>query len=407
MAYILGLMCGTSADGVSGALVEWPAGPPGTPPPAPPSELVLHVTHPFAPALRQRLLRLYPPGRFSAEELLSAELEVSRAIASTATALLDQAGVRPDEVRLLAFQGPILFYRPPASDAAAGVVVGAAPGEPGATDGAGAYELGDAAVVAALTGVPAANRLRSNDMAVGGRGAPLTAWFDWWQLGHPSKGRIVENIGGIANVTVLPPGAPADRVMAFDVGPGNMVIDAVVRHLTEGAETFDRDGQRASRGRLHAGLLEELQAHPYLHRPPPKTTGREEFGQPYVEAVLQRASSLGVSGDDLVATVTELTASATDQALRRFVLPGGRFDELVLAGGGAYNPALVGAIRRRLGGLLEVTPIDALGLPADAREAVAWAVMAAVSLLHGQTATLPAVTGAARPARLGALTWPA
>lgn len=389
MTFVLGMMCGTSADGVSAALIEWPDQGAARPP----LNLAAHGTFPFSAQVRASVFRLYPPQRFAAEELLDARIAVSEAIAGAGRALLQQAGLTPESVRLAVFQGPVIFYRHPEAAARAG-------------QAAGVLELADPARVAAQLGVPAVSHLRDNDMAHGGRGAPLSAWFDWWYLRDDRAGRVVENIGGIANMTILYPGAGPEDVVAFDVGPGNMVIDAVVRRLTSGQEHYDRDGVRARRGHVHAGLLDRLLIHPYFRRPPPKTAGREEFGDPYVDEVFREAGGLGVSGDDLVATVTALTAATTERALRQWIAPGGPVHELVLTGGGARNPTLVDEIRRRVAPVA-LRRVDEFGLPAEAREAVAWAVMGAMSVLAGQPVTLPSVTGARGAVRLGSLTWPA
>jgi anhydro-N-acetylmuramic acid kinase len=215
-------------------------------------------------------------------------------------------------------------------------------GEPIATRST--LAIGQSAVIAERTGIITVGDLRVRDVAAGGHGAPLVAYFDWAQLRHPARARAMQNLGGIANVTFVPPRAKLDDVVAFDTGPGNMVIDALVYTLSDHRETFDRDGARAARGRVREDVLAWCLSDPYFELQPPKTTGRERFGRQYARRLAERFA--GVPPDDLVATATAFTAESVAHAYRTFI--GRRIDEVILAGGGARNPTLVAMLRERL-----------------------------------------------------------
>jgi anhydro-N-acetylmuramic acid kinase len=240
------------------------------------------------------------------------------------------------------------------------------------------------------------------DVAAGGHGAPLVPWVDQVLFSQPDRHRVLQNLGGIGNVSWLPPRGSGDAVIAFDTGPGNALIDAVVETATGGRLTYDVDGKLAARGEVDERLLAELQAHPFFAASPPKSTGRETFGRPFVA---QLVAQLEPEGDDdwlsLVATLTELTAWSVADAYRRWLLPRG-VDEVVVSGGGARNPALM----RRIGELLAPLSVrdgSVLGLDPEAKEAVAFAVLAWAHL-KGIPANIPAATGARGPRVLGCYT---
>jgi anhydro-N-acetylmuramic acid kinase len=241
-------------------------------------------------------------------------------------------------------------------------------------------------------------------MAAGGQGAPLVPFADWALFGHNTKPRIVQNIGGIGNLTFLPPRAELKDVMAFDTGPGNMVLDAVVTALSRGGNTFDRDGRWAARGRVSKKLLAELMAHPFIRRRPPKTTGREEFGEPLVRRLLASARRLRLPNEDAVATATAFTAFTIADAYERFIFPklGSGFRrnvEIILGGGGAKNPTLCRMLSERLGGRELFTHED-FGIANAAKEALAFAILAHETL-RGRPGNVPSATGANRPVVLG------
>jgi anhydro-N-acetylmuramic acid kinase len=260
-------------------------------------------------------------------------------------------------------------------------------------------QLGEPSVIAERTGIMTVADFRPRDMAVGGEGAPLAPYVHHILFADAERTRLVHNIGGISNLTVLPAGGRLGDVWAFDTGPGNMPIDGVISRLTANREAFDRDGLYAARGHASTAVLEEWLTHPFLDRPPPKSTGREEFGRPWLDQVFARAAEWGLGDADLVASVTAFAAATMVGAYQRFVLPRYPGVESILCGGGSRNPTLVGWLRQ---GLPEVSwhSCDEFGLSADALEAVIFALLA-YETIRGHATNVPTATGAQRAALLG------
>ncbi len=264
---------------------------------------------------------------------------------------------------------------------------------------ASTLQIGEPAIIAALTGITTVGDFRPADMAVGGQGAPLVPWVDYRLYRHPRLGRAALNIGGIANLTVIPRAAKPRDVFAFDTGPGNMPIDGLVRHFTHGRSAYDRDAKTASHGRLLPALLDDLLADPYLRRPPPKTAGREQYGEPYLRKLLAWGQHHRAQPADLVRTATILTALSIVDAFHRWILPRARIAQLIVSGGGARNPLLCTQIAAALP-QIEIIPSDQLRVPGDAKEAFAFALLA-YETIHRRPANIPSATGASRPAILG------
>jgi anhydro-N-acetylmuramic acid kinase len=265
---------------------------------------------------------------------------------------------------------------------------------------ASTLQIGEPSLIAARTATPVVADFRPADMAVGGQGAPLVPYVDYLLYRHPEKGRVALNIGGIANLTAIPPGAPPEAVVAFDTGPGNMVIDALVSQFSVGALTFDRDGRMAASGRVHHPLLAELMKAPYIKRSPPKSCGREQYGAAFISGLLAE----GLPAADLVATATAFTVAAVAEAVRNFVAPRMPVDELIVSGGGAKNPEILRRLRDQLG-RTRILNSSELGIDGDAKEAIAFAALAYESW-HRRPANLPSATGARRSAILGKLCYP-
>jgi len=261
-------------------------------------------------------------------------------------------------------------------------------------------QIGDPSVVATLTGIPTVGNFRIADMAVGGQGAPLVPYFDWLVFRSRSKSRILLNIGGIGNVTLLPRGCSIRDVVAFDTGPGNMLVDALMQRFY--GRKYDADGRVASGGRIIPGLWAELCRHPYLRRCPPKSTGREEFGDEMIWKILRTAK--GARRADIIRTVAALTPFAVYDACRRFIPASSRIEEVILSGGGARNGFFRDELQRLFAGA-SVRTVDDLGVSGDAKEAVCFAVLANETV-EGHCANVPRVTGAEKPVVLGAISIP-
>lgn len=259
-------------------------------------------------------------------------------------------------------------------------------------------QLGEAGVIAEQLGVPVVSDFRTRDMAAGGKGAPLVPYVDYLLFRHPKRGRVALNIGGIANVTGIPPNAQPEDVIAFDTGPGNMVIDALAAELTQGREHFDRDGYIAARGGLDRRLLNRLLADPYYRQHPPKTAGREQFGAEFI-ARFKKHFPL----QDLITTATALTAATIALGIHRFVEPRMRVDDVIASGGGVHNRTLMAYLQAFLPNL-RITRSDEFGIDPDAKEAVAFAVLA-YETLRRRPSNLPSATGAKHAVVLGKISY--
>ncbi|PYT23719.1 MAG: anhydro-N-acetylmuramic acid kinase [Acidobacteria bacterium] len=259
-------------------------------------------------------------------------------------------------------------------------------------------QIGEAGVIAERIAAPVISDFRTRDVAAGGKGAPLVPYVDYLLFRHQRLGRVALNIGGIANVTALPPGASSSQVIAFDTGPGNMIIDGLATEVTRGREHFDRDGRIAARGRPASQLLDRLLADPYYRRKPPKTAGREQYGAKFIG--LMKRSGLGLR--DLMATATAFTAVTIAVGVERFIKPRMPVDELIVSGGGVHNRTMMGYLSSFLPSV-RITTSEEFGVGVDAKEGVAFALLA-YETWCGRAANLPSATGAHRPVILGKIT---
>ncbi len=393
--YVLGLMAGTSGDGIDAVCVRIDGRGEDMR-----VRLVRHDHRPFAAALRRRLMAVMAPAVTRTEEIARLHAELGEAF-GVAAHLAIEACDRKQRPTLIGLAGQTVCHLP-----------GSRPGR------TVTLQLGDASRVAARSGVVTVSDFRQGDEAAGGQGAPLVPWTDWVLFRNRDRPRIIQNIGGVANLTWLPPGARAEDVVAFDTGPGNMIVDGLVAHVTGGRERMDRDGRRAARGRVLGVVLERWLEHPFLARRPPKTTGREEFGRPFVEAELGRLRRASSLPEDWVATATALTARTIAEACRGCVRcwlrgRGTRPTaadveqcglEVIVGGGGAKNPVLMGFLAEELRGCV-VHPIDSYGIPSQSKEGISFAMLAAARV-DGVPANLPGVTGARGPALMGLICVP-
>ncbi len=374
---IIGLMSGTSADGVDAALVEIGRGDD-----RPAIRVLGYETLPYPAGLRERILAVASGG--STEEVCHLDAYLGELFADAAGQVARQAGVSLAEVDLVGSHGQTIHHLP-------------APRQEGAHAVRSTLQIGEGAVIAERTGITTIADFRPRDVAAGGEGAPLTPIVHHALFACPDRGRVVLNLGGIANVTVLPAGGDPSVVTGFDTGPGNVLLDEFVRSTGLSPAGYDEDGRLASAGQVRTDLLEELLRHPFIRRTPPKSTGREAFGPSFVKMFRARLRAMGAGDVDGVATLAAFTVAAVVQNLRDFVLPKFEVHEIVVTGGGARNSHLM----RRLGESLPeiaVCTSDAIGVPARALEAVAFAWLAYLTAT-GQPGNLPAVTGA-RGARI-------
>jgi len=259
------------------------------------------------------------------------------------------------------------------------------------------WQTGEASVVAGRLGVPVVSDFRPADMAAGGKGAPLVPFLDYALFRDKNIGRVVQNIGGIANLTAIPAGAQPSDVIAFDTGPGNMLIDQLMQHLFN--QPYDRNGMVAGRGAVIDPVLQEALRAPYFRQKPPKTAGREEFGREYAEQFLRRCGNAARA--DVIATATALTAQSIAGAIKQFVRPGGRFGQVIVSGGGTGNKVLMAMLEEAVAGLgMKLRHSDDFGVPSQAKEAVAFALLA-YQTWNRQPGNVPSATGAKKAMVLG------
>jgi len=375
---IVGLMSGTSTDGIDAAAVRLvaEADTPGI-------ELLSFVSMPYCEGFRQRLLAI-AGDEARPSDIAAANFALGGLFAAAAHEALRQAGLTWKDARAIGCSGHTVSHVPH----------GRGPHEPPAT-----LQIGEAAVIAEELGVPVVCDFRVRDIAAGGQGAPLVPYFDYQMLGSAGAARAVLNIGGIANVTILKAGCGLDEVVAFDTGPGNMPIDAAVRALFPDSPGYDKDGAVARQGRVNRDLLEVLLAHPYFARPAPKSCGREQFGESFTGAALRRVHDL--AAPDAIATLTEWVGATVGQAIARCAAEGEEPWEIIVSGGGAHNPCLVETVGRYA--KMPIRQSSAYGLPVDAKEAIAFAYLA-WETLRGRPSNVPSATGAAGPRVLGKIT---
>src|SRR6266478_6257529 len=419
---VLGLMSGTSADAIDVALARISGAPPSLN-----AKLLGHTSVKFPRALRAEILRVAEQQAISAGQLSQLNFRLGGVFAGAALAACRKFRISPKRIALIGNHGQTIFHQ----------------GQPALYFGsptASTLQIGEPSVIAARAGITTIGDFRPADMALGGQGAPLVPFADYALYRHPKLGRVSLNIGGIANITVIPAGAQPEQVFAFDTGPGNMLIDALVQHFTRGRQLFDKDAKLARIGFLSRPLLKALLKDPYLKLKPPKSTGREYYGATYTKKLLALGRRYNVKPNDLIRTVATFTAVSVADALHTFVLPKHKIEEIIVSGGGAQNPLLMEALQiftlvpprkvysdanRRKKIVLEmrlpvpghqIPPIpkdvclltirrsDDFGIPIETKEALAFALLA-YETFHQRPSNLPSATGARGSAILGKISY--
>jgi len=377
---LVGLMTGTSADAVDAVLVRLKGdGLSAT------HEVLAELETPLESDLRAEVLAVASAKSLEPERIMRLDAALGELYAESVRQVAGQAGVKLASIAAIGSHGQTVRHVPRANGARALTL-----------------QLGSAPILAERTGVTVVSDFRRRDTAAGGEGAPLVPIADWWLFRSERESRVLLNLGGMANVTWLKKGGTLADVVAFDTGPGNAVLDGLVRAGTRGLARHDESGGLAASGRAHEALLEELLADPFFSRPPPRSTGRESFGEAYAERLADLAESLGITLEDALATAVELTAVSIERAVRDFLLPHGKVDVLYASGGGVRNVTLMMALRRRLEGI-RVERLDELGVSSGIKEALAFAFLAHLTLC-GEPGNVPGATGAKHPVVLGSIT---
>lgn len=372
--FVIGLMSGTSCDGVDAVLVRIK----GTGISLA-MKLIAHQTFPYANDLRNRLLAEH----MTAKDVCLLTFELGEVMAEACLAMMDIAEDNQQEVDFIAVHGHTIAHYPPGSS----------------TGRVGTLQIGESAVIAQRTKKPVVSDFRVRDMAAGGQGAPLVPYADWLLFRREDRTVVCLNIGGIANITVVPP--KFEDILAFDTGPGNIAIDGAVRLLSRGTRSYDENGETARRGKVINEFLEYLLSDSYFSKEPPKSTGRERFG---VDAYLRDAlaNRREHSYEDLIATITQATAQSIADAYKNYVAPKYDVAHIIVSGGGAMNSTLMLKLKEALPDV-KIYISDRIGISYDAREAIAFAILGNETIC-GTPANVPQATGASEAVVLGKIT---
>jgi len=380
---VAGVMSGTSADGVNVALVKFPHAPSKA---RTSFDLIGHSEYPFPAPVRRTILQLMNSQSARVADLAQLNFLLGHLYADAVQKTLRRFRSKVD---LVGCHGQTLYHQGTAQKFLGRAL-------------AVTWQTGEGAVMASRLGVPVVSDFRPADMAAGGKGAPLVPFLDYALFRDSRAGRIVQNIGGIANLTAIPAGTRANQVLAFDTGPGNMVIDALAQRFFH--KPYDRDGKIAAKGRVLTSVVDEILKAPFFRSRPPRTAGREEFGQEFVKRFVRQCGRAGTA--DTVATATALTSASIAQAIRKFVItPRSKFRDFLASGGGTRNSTLMSMLNRDLGKLgLRVHTTDEFGLPSEAKEAAAFALLA-YETWHRRPSNVLSATGALRAAILGKISY--
>jgi anhydro-N-acetylmuramic acid kinase len=368
---VAGLMSGTSADGVDVAIVDIDAGK---------VKVQAFDTFPYSAQLRKRILKQ----ALNVADVCHLNFVIGEVFAESIIRLCNKSKISLGSIDLIGSHGQTIYHDPKGRRFGNKII-------------SSTLQIGEPSVIAQRTGITTVADFRSKDMVAGGQGAPLVPFADYFLFRDKKKNRAIQNIGGIANVTYLPADCKPADIIAFDTGPGNMLIDGVISILSKGKQNYDRGGKLAAKGTVDKAILNKMLEHPFFRKSPPKSTGREEFGQQYCDAFYRRIVKKLLFAENIMATVTAFTAVSIAQAYRRFLpqMP----DEIILAGGGAHNATLVKMLRQELGEN-KIMLSDNLGINCDAREAISFAILA-YATIRGIPNNVPAATGAKQPLVLG------
>lgn len=369
---VIGLMSGTSADGIDAALVEIRGFFEDIN-----IKLLDFICYPYAGSFRKRLFKAFDYKNTNVEEISQCNFLLGKIFARATLNLIKKAGISKESVDLISSHGQTVYHNPS----------GKVPST---------MQIGELSVIAQLTGITTVGDFRTADVALGGQGAPLVPYFDYIKFRHPEKSRVLLNIGGISNLTYLKPKGRLDEVIAFDTGPGNMIIDELLRIYTCGRKKYDMEGRFARKGKISKKLLSKLLEHNFVGKRPPKSCGREDFGEAFTERIIKE--NPGISMLDLISTCTAFTSEAIYFNIKKF-LP--EIDELILGGGGTFNKFLISYLKKKLKGVKFYKP-DRFGIPVSAKEAVAFAVLGNQTVMQIES-NIPNVTGARGRAVLGKL----
>jgi anhydro-N-acetylmuramic acid kinase len=381
---IVGLMSGSSLDGIDAVLMRVRGCGENTS-----YELIEFECLPFGAEVKERILELFEYETSTVDKVCIMNVVLGEMYAQAALEVIAKAGRRPEEIDLIG-AWPLAVYHVPGRNNPQEML--------GFRFGA-VLQLGELNVIAERSGITTIGSFCARDIAAGGNGAPLTGIGDYILYHHPERNRVVQNIGGIANANLVPARGGIANMIGFDTGPGNMVIDAVVRHITKGQLDYDKDGQMAFAGSVNSDVLEQFLQDPYIQQAPPKATGRENFGDHFTRKFIATAREKGLSDNDMVATATALTVESIALSYERYLMPHASLDEIIIGGGGALNLALMQMLRQRLSPI-PIKVDEDYGISSFAKEAM-YMVFLANETLAGRPNNVPSITGASKPVVTG------
>lgn len=380
--YVVGLMSGTSLDGIDTALTDI-------------SEIssndfdvkvINFINTPYDNLTRNKILECCDPKTGSVDKICRLNFELGELFAKSVEKIASLTNIKLSNIELIGSHGQTIYHDVE-------------------NDYVSSLQIGEAGVIAQRTGITTISNFRARDIAAGGQGAPLVPYVDYILFKSNQYNRVLQNIGGIGNYTYIPKNGKIEDIQGTDTGPGNMLIDGVIQILTNGEKTFDKDGEMAIKGTVSTELLNELKKHPFISKKAPKTTGREAFGLNYARKIVNIGKELHLSNEDIIATVTNFTAFTIVDAYQRFIR--NKIDQIIISGGGSYNPTLIlmikSYVKMLLGENVVVMILEQLGYSSDAKEAVAFAILA-YQTFKRRCNNVPQITGAKYSVILGDIT---
>lgn len=380
--YVIGLMSGTSADGIDTALVRIKESEQGIK-----IKLIAFDCLKYSPRIKNFILDCSQENTATVKDICRLNFLLGELFAQAACHIVKKAKMKLENIDLIGSHGQTICHLPD-KEKISGVEISST------------LQVGEASIIAEKTGIVTVSDFRPRDMAAGGEGAPLSAYVDFILYHSQQEGIIALNIGGIANVTAIPAKAKEEDILAFDTGPGNMLIDGLIKRVSGGNEVCDRNGVTAQQGEVVEEVLARLMEHPFLSKSPPKSTGREEFGEDYLNWIITIAK--GINWKDLICTITAFTAKSIASACKDFIFPVAPFTKMIVSGGGVHNKCLMNMLREELP-QIQIVSSDELKIPADAREAISFAVLANETIMQ-RPGNLPSATGAQKKVVLGKIT---
>ena len=379
--HVIGLMSGTSCDGIDACLARITGNGLSTR-----VDIIGFETYPYKNEIRELIIDASQNTTGTVDKICQLNFTLGKLFADAARQIAGKSSIPISDIDIIGSHGQTIYHISSLKEKADNEV-------------RSTLQIAEPSLIAQETGVTTVADFRTRDIAAGGEGAPLVPYADFILFGRDGIGRAIQNIGGISNVTFLPADCGIIDIIAFDNGPGNMIIDRFAEIITDGKLKYDKDGELASKGKLNQGLLERLCSHPYLSIPPPKSTGREDFGLQFSDDLYEELRRDNVDVLDAITTVTAFTAKSISDSYRKYIQPSYRISEVVMSGGGVHNPVLVQFLKDYLKDI-KLRKVDEFGIPSDAKEALAFAILANETIC-GNPGNVPSATGARERVILG------